>query len=349
MSSSTPQEPPLSTRFPVIRDFGLGRVLDHFEASLDALDPEGHFLQPSPRLRQLLGLERGAAVPPLPDLLTLAGHRELVATALRSGSDLQLQGAISGRGCGPNLSIRLFHAPSGTRRRWVILTPSGPDQPLAISGMESLGLLLMHEVNNVLTTLSGFAEFQLAQGAGGGEMEEPLRDAVRLARRSATIIEFLRQLAQRQGLDEQSRLEPPNRPLEEIIEVAGWLVENRHRLVVDLAADPRPLPLKPNLVRLALLNLLMNALKALGSLPGRIGISSREREDGVLLSLSDSGPGIAPEAREEIFRQGVTSGRGLGLGLALVKEVALRHGGNVEVDQKNEEGVQVSLFLPRPD
>ena len=131
--------------------------------------------------------------------------------------------------------------------------------------------------------------------------------------------------------------------------MAGWLVENRHRLVVDLAADPRPLPLKPNLVRLALLNLLMNALKALGSLPGRIGISSREREDGVLLSLSDSGPGIAPEAREEIFRQGVTSGRGLGLGLALVKEVALRHGGNVEVDQKNEEGVQVSLFLPRPD
>jgi signal transduction histidine kinase len=229
----------------------------------------------------------------------------------------------------------------------VILTPSGPDQPLAISGMESLGLLLMHEVNNVLTTLAGFAEFHLSLELGRGELEEPLRDAVRLARRSATIIEFLRQLAQRQGLDEESRHESPNRPLEELTEVAGWLVENRHKLEVELEADPTPLPLKPNLVRLALLNLLMNALKALGTLPGRIGISSREGEGGVLLTISDSGPGIAPEARERIFRQGVTSGRGLGLGLALVKEVALRHGGNVEVEQEGEQGVRVSLRLPR--
>ena len=73
--------------------------------------------------------------------------------------------------------------------------------------------------------------------------------------------------------------------------------------------------------------------------------------DFILISVSDTGPGISREHMEKIFdkyyRSPKTAGvKGTGLGLAIVREVADIHGGRVEADCNEGAGCTFKLFLP---
>ena len=81
----------------------------------------------------------------------------------------------------------------------------------------------------------------------------------------------------------------------------------------------------------ALLNLVTNAMQACGGV-GAIELSARRNDDGVELSVSDNGPGIAPEALPRLFEPFFTTRpQGTGLGLAVVQAVAHAHDGEVSV------------------
>ncbi|TCP54326.1 sensor histidine kinase regulating citrate/malate metabolism [Tamaricihabitans halophyticus] len=98
-------------------------------------------------------------------------------------------------------------------------------------------------------------------------------------------------------------------------------------------------------------NLIDNALDALATTtePGSIEVHIRLEDDVVDVEVSDSGPGIAPEIAEEIFRNGFTtkaaeqSGQ-RGIGLALTKQICVRRGGSVWV--RNAGGAVFSARLP---
>jgi two-component system CitB family sensor kinase len=98
-------------------------------------------------------------------------------------------------------------------------------------------------------------------------------------------------------------------------------------------------------------NLIDNALDSVASAGGGwIEVAIRDEEDGVLVQVHDSGPGVDPGLVEEIFRDGFTTkaARGTGrrgLGLALVSQtVRRRPGGYVNVT--NEGGAVFTAFLP---
>lgn len=101
-------------------------------------------------------------------------------------------------------------------------------------------------------------------------------------------------------------------------------------------------------LRGALLNLVDNAVRATG--PGDT-IELRARCDRyVVLSVSDTGKGIAPDAQEVVFdrfrRAGPSGHGGAGLGLAIVKAVAEAHGGRVRLESTEGKGTTVELVLP---
>jgi two-component system CitB family sensor kinase len=97
-------------------------------------------------------------------------------------------------------------------------------------------------------------------------------------------------------------------------------------------------------------NLVDNALDSVaGSGGGWVEVTIRAQDDGVLIRIHDSGPGIEPEVVNEIFRDGFTTkvatGAGRrGLGLALVSQAARRRGGTVGV--ANAGGAVFTVFLP---
>jgi signal transduction histidine kinase len=98
-------------------------------------------------------------------------------------------------------------------------------------------------------------------------------------------------------------------------------------------------------------NLARNAVEAMGTKGGKFIIKvTRDKEDGALVvSFSDTGPGIPKEIEHRLFQSFVTSGKkgGTGLGLAIVKKIAEEHGGSITV-QTSSRGATFKLRIPQP-
>lgn len=121
----------------------------------------------------------------------------------------------------------------------------------------------------------------------------------------------------------------------------------------QLALDPPEdlvLPLRPNALRRCLNNLIANA-RLYG---GRVWLTGRPGEDGVDILIDDDGPGIPAAERERVFRPFVrldpsrnpTTG-GVGLGLAIARDVARSHGGDVRLETSPQGGLRARVHLPR--
>ena len=93
-------------------------------------------------------------------------------------------------------------------------------------------------------------------------------------------------------------------------------------------------------------NLLSNAFRWTPD-GGRIDLSLQSRNGSVIVDVADSGPGIAPEERERIFRPfWSTDGRGTGLGLPIARELAMALGGRIELRSDVGAGSRFRLVLP---
>jgi signal transduction histidine kinase len=124
---------------------------------------------------------------------------------------------------------------------------------------------------------------------------------------------------------------------------------------IDLNIPDLPWPLPPisgdpDLIYLALRNVLANAVKF--TRPGdSIQIRAFEADHGVTVEIADTGPGIPaaeqPHVWEELFRgQAARGAPGSGLGLALVKTILERHGGQASLRSRLDQGTVVTLRFP---
>jgi len=109
------------------------------------------------------------------------------------------------------------------------------------------------------------------------------------------------------------------------------------------------LPVDPEQIREALVNLEMNALEAMpkgGTL--RIVLNQKDNQD-VMIRLSDTGAGIPPDLESKIFDPFFTTKEGgTGLGLSIVHSVVKNHGGTISVAGNDGEGTTFTLNLPYP-
>ncbi len=119
-------------------------------------------------------------------------------------------------------------------------------------------------------------------------------------------------------------------------------------IVLDLAADLPPSRFDPQAILQILRNLTTNALQAM---PRGGTMQIRTRRDpsrgGVEATVSDTGPGLAPEARDHLFEPFFTTrAEGTGLGLAIAREIALAHHGELLAGDAPKGGAAMTLFLP---
>ena len=136
------------------------------------------------------------------------------------------------------------------------------------------------------------------------------------------------------------------------VQITPLLQGKGQKLTTDL---PASLPLihgdGPRLEQV-LLNLMTNAVKFTPQ-GGSISIKVREQDSGVTVAVKDNGIGIAKEEQSRLFKpySRVSADRqrqpGLGLGLALAKQVVELHGGKIWVDSESGSGSTFSFYLPR--
>jgi len=97
------------------------------------------------------------------------------------------------------------------------------------------------------------------------------------------------------------------------------------------------------------MNLLVNAAQALETTEGEVRITTRCEDRTVLVSVSDTGPGISAEQLNKIFDPFFTTkpvGEGTGLGLSISHGIVERHGGKIEVESAPDSGTVFTVFLP---
>jgi signal transduction histidine kinase len=125
----------------------------------------------------------------------------------------------------------------------------------------------------------------------------------------------------------------------------------RVQVTRDLAPHLPDIPLDAQLLHLALSNLFTNALQAMpqgGTLRVELGLGqARGGTPQARVSITDSGPGIAPEVMARLFQPFYTTkASGTGLGLAIVRRIVEAHQGLVEVRSTPGQGTTFIVLLP---
>ena len=100
-------------------------------------------------------------------------------------------------------------------------------------------------------------------------------------------------------------------------------------------------------MRQALLNLILNSVQALGNAPGHIDVDAEIDNGRLELTVNDDGPGFPPTLLRGGVRPFATSGdAGTGLGLAMVRRVAVDLGGELQLADLNGHGASARMLLP---
>jgi signal transduction histidine kinase len=131
----------------------------------------------------------------------------------------------------------------------------------------------------------------------------------------------------------------------------GELAQDGVAVSVDLAPGLPDIDADEAQLRQALINLIRNAREAMsGTQTRRLEIAVRAVGDRVAISIHDSGPGIGAANMGKIFDPFFsTKERGTGLGLALVQEIVVDHGGQIEVASPPGAGTTFTITLPIGD
>jgi two-component system, OmpR family, sensor kinase len=201
-----------------------------------------------------------------------------------------------------------------------------------------------HELRTPLTSI--LANLELLAEVLDGERGEAARSALRSSHRMRRLVGDLLLLARADANRTLPRA--PTDIADVLVEAAAELgpVAGGH----ELSVDPRPAVVNGSRDELhrMVLNLMENAVHH--TPPGsRVHAAVGRRDDEVVLTVEDDGPGVPEELRDRIFERFVRGagdrGSSVGLGLSIVRAVAEAHGGRVTVEDAHP-GARFVVHLP---
>jgi K+-sensing histidine kinase KdpD len=217
-----------------------------------------------------------------------------------------------------------------------------------LASIGEMAASFVHEIRNPLGIILGAVETLHK------EVPEPVR---------REMLEFIREEAERINdrltnfLDFAKPKAPSFREtdLGEILEKTVELISGAARaqnveIVARLPREKTPFYADPEQLREALVNLELNALEAMPD-GGTLTLTLVQNAgEGAVIRVSDTGPGIPPEAEAKIFDPFFTTKEGgTGLGLAIVHRSVKNHGGAVFVEGNNGRGATFVISLPPPE
>jgi signal transduction histidine kinase len=225
-------------------------------------------------------------------------------------------------------------------------------QSAKLAAIGELAAGVAHEINNPLTVILGNCGLMRQQMSPGSPDHQKISSIETEAYRAGKIVRDL--------LDFARRREPKREPvaLHELLERSTELLHAKlaaGRVEVERVFDVS-LPVisgdRDQLTQV-FLNLITNAVDAMDN-GGRLLLQTgiHQEEDGrttVVVSVSDTGHGIAPEHLARIFEPFYTTkaeGRGTGLGLSVSLGIARLHGGSIDVESKPGHGTTLHVKLP---
>ncbi len=205
---------------------------------------------------------------------------------------------------------------------------------------------LAHEVGNPLAAISGSVQMMAASEdtdpARRKLLEITLRESQRLDR---TVKQFLKFATPRER--HPTRFDIARLLVEEIALLSNSdEIDERHR--IDAVMNPRSamVTADPDQISQIFWNLARNALKAMPD-GGTLTVSGRLQEDLYQIEFSDTGSGMTPEERTNLFHPFKSFfDVGSGIGMAIVYRIVEEHGGAIHIDSEPGRGSVIRVDLP---
>jgi len=224
-------------------------------------------------------------------------------------------------------------------------------QAAKLAAVGEMAAGIAHELNNPLTSVTGFAELVLDEIPEDSPMRPDMDLVIREAQRARDVVRRLLDFArQSESTHAKASL---NRVVEDIITLSRHLIHaNGVELSLQLQDDLPWVLMDENQMKQVLLNLVHNALQAMPE-GGLMEIKTIEAQkvgrDGVLVSVKDNGVGIPTENQTRIFEPFFTTkadSGGTGLGLSVTYGIVSEHGGEIELISEPEKGSEFRVWLP---
>ena len=228
-----------------------------------------------------------------------------------------------------------------------------------VQKLEALGRLtggVAHDFNNLLAVINN--NLHLIE-----RLEPTLQDSKQLAAIGRAVASGERLTRQLLTFARRQPVQPQVISLQERLPILLGLIAPTLGASIETSmeveADARPVLVDAAELELAVINLAVNAKDAMRD-GGRLTLSARNAMRGeidipgafVVITVADTGTGIAPELSERVFEPFFTTkppGQGTGLGLSQVYGLCAQAGGTARVQSALGKGPQVQLFLPAAD
>lgn len=201
---------------------------------------------------------------------------------------------------------------------------------------------IAHEVRNPLTNINLALE-QLSSEMKGNENSEMFFGMIsRNSERINNLVSDLLNSTRLQGIKPEGH--SINEVLDASLAQAADRIELNHiRVIRNYDPEIRPVPVDIEKVKVAFLNLIINAIEAMED-DGELFISTETLNDKCVIKFRDTGKGMSKEQQDQIFEPFVTTKpKGNGLGLANTQNIILSHNGSITV--KSEEGVGTTITI----
>ncbi|WP_237058046.1 sensor histidine kinase [Microbulbifer sediminum] len=319
------------------RELLLDTMIQSSPHTLLLVDQGGRVIYANTSARHLLHRGKPITGMLLADLLKTCPPE--LGRAIRSGEDGLYNYSDENGGHSQHVSNSVFVL-NAQRHRLVLIREMTRELTRAeVQVWKKVIRLISHELNNSLAPISSMAHSGklLARQPDKQEILERVFDTI--AERCQHLTEFT------QGYARFAKLPAPSR------EEVDWKklierIEPLHRFTLCDKLPSRPGYFDPVQMEQALLNLLKNATDA-GTPAGKTEIEIRTDRHGQTIIVRDCGTGMG----EKVLQQALlpfysTKPDGMGLGLALCREIVEAHDGTIQLHNRAGGGLQVNLFIP---
>ena len=218
-----------------------------------------------------------------------------------------------------------------------------------VNAMGTMATTMAHELNQPLTAILNYATGALRLLDRPDTDTEVIKQALlsieESGDRAASIIRTLRDLTDRKA---RAHAEFPLKP---VISEALNLVRNSCSIDTHLHADiANDLKLKADRVQIqqVIINLVRNGCDAVSGLrEQKVIVAAELLNDEIIVSVRDSGPGLAAESAQDIFTWVDSSKEsGMGLGLSICRTIVETHGGRIWLEDSSPSGSEFRFSLP---
>jgi PAS domain S-box-containing protein len=216
-----------------------------------------------------------------------------------------------------------------------------------ISSLQKLAMGVAHEIRNPMVTMGGFAARILRDMRNPEETRHYAKNILEDARTLEKIVDHVQLYCNLPPVNirETNATEPVLRAISALSSSAES--ENVTLMFRDLIHQNRTVCLDPDLIQMAVENLLENAIH-FSPKDSTVEIRTYAHDDEFIIQVQDSGSGIEEKDKSFIFDPFYsTRRRGPGMGLAIVERIVNEHAGRLEVESAPGIGTVVQIILPQ--